>query len=73
MDAVRGCAPSVSDEIRTEPLYAAEARRRMLAGKSDPSQNLDEGSRIRTDERLAQVAGVSRGTIRKVKATLTVS
>lgn len=54
--------------LQLEPLYAAEARRRMLAGKSDPSQNLDEGSRIRTDERLAQVAGVSRGTIRKVKA-----
>lgn len=54
--------------LQLEPLYAAEARRRMLAGKSDPSQNLDEGYRIRTDERLAQVAGVSRGTIRKVKA-----
>ena len=54
--------------LQLEPLYAAEARRRMLAGKSDPSQKLDEGSRIRTDERLAQVAGVSRGTIRKVKA-----
>ena len=54
--------------LQLEPLYAAEAKRRMLAGKSDPSQNLDEGSRIRTDERLAQVAGVSRGTIRKVKA-----
>ena len=54
--------------LQLEPLYAAEARRRMLAGKSDPSQNLDEGSSIRTDERLAQVAGVSRGTIRKVKA-----
>lgn len=54
--------------LQLEPLYAAEARRRMLAGKSDPSQNSDEGSRIRTDERLAQVAGVSRDTIRKVKA-----
>ena len=53
--------------LQLEPLYAAEAKRRMQAGKANPSQNSDEGSRARTDEQLAKLAGTSRDTIRKVK------
>ena len=46
-----------------ESLYAAEAKRRMLASKSNPSQKSDEGTR--TDEQLSKLAGTSRDTIRK--------
>lgn len=55
--------------LQLEPLYAAEAKRRQQGGQGGVllSQNSDEANRIRTDERLAQVAGVSRDTIRKVK------
>ena len=53
--------------LKLEPLYAAEAERRMLAGKANPSQKSDEGSHTRTDEQLAKLAGMSRDTIRKVK------
>ena len=56
--------------LELEPLYAAEAERRMLEGRNQysPSQKSDKGTHIRTDERIAKVAGVSRDTIRKVKA-----
>lgn len=60
--------------LQLEPLYAAEAKRRLLEGNSrggsKSSQKSDETSSapFRTDERIAQVAGVSRDTIRKVKA-----
>lgn len=56
--------------LQLEPLYAAEAKRRQSGGQGGVllSQKSDEASHIRTDERLAQVAGVSRDTIRKVKA-----
>lgn len=60
--------------LQLEPLYAAEAKRRLLEGNSrggsKSSQKSDETSSapFRTDERIAQVAGVSRQTIRKVKA-----
>lgn len=55
--------------LELEPLYAAEAKRRM----SDGGNNAEVGRQksdnpIRTDERIAKVAGVSRDTIRKVKA-----
>lgn len=50
--------------LQLEPLYAAEAKRRMLAGKSNPSQKSDEGTR--TDEQLANLTGTSRDTIRKL-------
>lgn len=58
--------------LQLEPLYAAEAQRKMTStlkrGSETPaSQNSDEREPMRTDERLAQVAGVSRDTIRKVK------
>ena|GEM_PF-2996303 len=58
--------------LQLEPLYAAEAKRRISPGTNQyterSSQNSDATTRMRTDERLAQVAGVSRDTIRKVKA-----
>lgn len=55
--------------LQLEPLYAAEAKRRQ-GERTDIRQNSDRssGTALRTDERLAQVAGVSRDTIRKVKA-----
>ena len=54
--------------LKLEPLYAAEAKRRM----SDGGNNAEVGRQksdnpIRTDERIANVAGMSRDTIRKVK------
>lgn len=54
--------------LQLEPLYAAEAKRRQ-GERTDIRQNSDRssGTALRTDERLAQVAGVSRDTIRKVK------
>lgn len=55
--------------LKLEPLYAAEAKRRMSAGGNHAGvgrQKSDNPS-IRTDERIAHVAGVSRDTIRKVK------
>lgn len=56
--------------LQLEPLYAAEAKRRQQGGQGGVllSQNLEKANPVHTDERLAQVAGVSRGTIRKVKA-----
>ena len=58
--------------LQLEPLYAAEAKRRISPGTNQyterSSQNSDATTHVRTDERLAQVAGVSRDTIRKVKA-----
>lgn len=53
--------------LELEPLYAAEAKRRS-GERTDLRQKSDEGSFGRTDERIANVAGVSRDTIRKVKA-----
>ena len=59
--------------LQLEPLYAAEAKRRQIdsgrtygRGQEKVCQKSDEP--IRTDERIAEVAGVSRDTIRKVKA-----
>ena len=53
--------------LQLEPLYAAEAKRKQIRKPESVRQNSDEQTPIRTDERLAQVAGVSRDTIRKVK------
>lgn len=57
--------------LKLEPLYAAEAKRRQATstGGAHPqlSQKSDEAAPIRTDERIAKLAGVSRDTIRKVK------
>ena len=51
--------------LALEPLYEAEAKRRMLAGKADPTQKFAGGE---TREKLADIAGVSHETLRKVKA-----
>jgi len=54
--------------LKLEPLYAAEAKRRMQAGGNSAEvgrQNSDNPQR--TDEQLAKLAGTSRDTIRKVK------
>ena len=59
--------------LQLEPLYAAEAKMRRGGDRRSEEyqetirQKSDEWSPARTDERLAQVAGVSRDTIRKVK------
>lgn len=67
--------------LQLEPLYAAEAKRRLSPGTNQytkrSSQNSDETSddseeggksyHLRTDEQLAKLAGTSRDTIRKVK------
>ena len=60
--------------LKLEPLYAAEAKRRMTSGTNQytsPSQKSDEGTHVRTDEQLAKIAGVSRDTIRKAKGNET--
>lgn len=58
--------------LQLEPLYAAEAKRRQATstGGAHPqlSQKSDEAVSMRTDEQVANIAGVSRDTIRKVKA-----
>ena len=53
--------------LELEPLYAAEAERRMLAGKANPPKNSSEGAKGETREKVAKAAGVSHDTIRKVK------
>lgn len=55
--------------LQLEPLYAAEAKRRQQGGQGGIllRQKSDEANPIRTDEQLAQLAGTSRDTIRKVK------
>ena len=55
--------------LQLEPLYAAEAKRRQQGGQGGVLllQNSEKANPVHTDERLAQVAGVSRDTIRKVK------
>lgn len=54
--------------LKLEPLYAAEAKRRMSAGgnSSEVGRQISDNPQ-RTDEQLAKLAGVSRDTIRKVK------
>ena len=63
--------------LQLEPLYQAEAKRRMSEGGGDKrsgayqesgSQNSDTPiTPIRTDDQLAKLAGTSRDTLRKVK------
>lgn len=54
--------------LELEPLYAAEAKRRMSDGgnSSKVGRQISDNPQ-RTDEQLAKLAGVSRDTIRKVK------
>jgi len=54
--------------LQLEPLYAAEAKRRMSdGGGSGDSGRQKSDNPTRTDEQLAKLAGTSRDTIRKVK------
>ena len=54
--------------LQLEPLYAAEAKRRMSdGGGSGDSGRQKSDNPSRTDEQLAKLAGTSRDTIRKVK------
>lgn len=48
---------------KREPLIKAEAEKRMLAGKKDPTQKSSEGTETR--EQLAKIAGVSHDTFRR--------
>ena len=43
--------------LQLEPLYAAEAKRKQIRKPESVRQNFDEQPPLRTDERLAQVAG----------------
>lgn len=52
--------------IQMERILSVEAQERMMSGKSDPSQNSDEGSG-RTDDIVAKKLGMSRDTYRKMK------
>lgn len=54
--------------LQLEPLYAAEAKRRMSdGGGSGESGRQKSDTPTRTDEQLAKLAGTSRDTVRKVK------
>jgi len=50
--------------LKLEPIIAAKAKDRMLAGKVDPVQKSSQG---KTRESLASIAGVSHDTIHKTK------
>ena len=52
--------------IQMERILSVGAQERMMSGKSDPSQNSDEGSG-RTDDIVAKKLGMSRDTYRKMK------
>ena len=57
--------------LKYEPMFADAAEKRMLAGvKADPEANLPQGSgrAKRTREKVADIAGVSDGSMRKIKA-----
>ena len=53
----------VADTLK--PIIAAEAEKRMLAGKADPVQISAQGETGKTRDELAKVAGVSHDTIQK--------
>ena len=56
----------VDTGIRLERILSVKAQDRIKAGKSDPSQNSDEGSG-RTDDAVSNNLGISRDTYRKMK------
>ena len=56
----------VDTGIRLERILSVKAQERIKAGKSDPSQNSDEGSG-RTDDAVSNNLGMSRDTYRKMK------
>jgi len=53
-----------------EQMYAEKAKKRMMAGKKtcDPMSTLTEAQKRTTRHQIAQRAGVSDGTMRKIKA-----
>jgi phage N-6-adenine-methyltransferase len=57
--------------LKMKPLIEVKAREKMLSGEnqySSPRQNSDEGTApLRTDSTVAELAGVSRDTVRKVE------
>ena len=57
--------------LKLKSLYEADAKRRISPGTNQytkrSSQISDETTHIRTDERIAKLAGVSRDTIRKIE------
>ncbi len=53
--------------LKLKPIIAAEAEKRMLAGKADPVQISAQGETGKTRDELAKVAGVSHDTIAKVE------
>lgn len=50
--------------LKLKPVIANKAKRRMLKGKTDPTQNSAEGE---TREKIAEAAGVSHDTIGRVE------
>lgn len=56
----------VDTGIRLERILSVKAQDRIKAGKSDPSQNSDEGFG-RTDDAVSNNLGISRDTYRKMK------
>lgn len=57
--------------LELEPLYAAEAKRRMSeGGGSGDSGRQKSDNPTRTDEQLAKLAGTSRDTIRKATTAI---
>jgi ParB-like chromosome segregation protein Spo0J len=62
-DLTVGQKSMVATEL--EPIYAEAARKRMLAGKKDPTVNLPEGE---SREQAAKVAGVSGKSVSDAKA-----
>ena len=51
--------------LRLEEMYAKQAKKRMLAGKANPTQKSAEGGETR--DKVAAIAGISHDTLRKVK------
>lgn len=52
--------------LMMKPIEEAKAKERMLSGKVDPVQNSSQGTKTR--DTIADLAGVSHDTIRKVEA-----
>lgn len=69
--ARRNLTPTVRVELalKLKPALQAQAKERMAAGgRGEGCQNSDTPSRV--DEQIAEAAGVSRDTVRKVEAVL---
>lgn len=51
--------------LKLKDVIAEQAKRRMLAGKKNPTQEVAEGQGIETNRELGKLAGVSHETIRR--------